>query len=162
MNRTAILVATIALTAFAAPSFAQTTAPSPPPVAREDAAGHGAELRVTDLIGQPVYVATGGDGREAIGDISDVLMTPEGRMTMALVGVGGFLGVGERTVALPLDELTITPQANDPSALEIVSKIRPEVLEAMESFTESARTPTSSSAPGEVEPSESAPVTETD
>jgi sporulation protein YlmC with PRC-barrel domain len=36
-----------------------------------------------------------------IGEIMDVLVSPEGRATALIVGVGGFLGAGEKDVAVP-------------------------------------------------------------
>ena len=36
-----------------------------------------------------------------IGEIEDVLLSPEGKVTALIVGVGGFLGMGEKDVAVP-------------------------------------------------------------
>jgi hypothetical protein len=36
-----------------------------------------------------------------IGDIDDVLIDKSGKITALIVGVGGFLGIGEKDVALP-------------------------------------------------------------
>jgi sporulation protein YlmC with PRC-barrel domain len=62
-------------------------------------------LRAGDIIGkavrnmQDVY----------LGEISDVVFDPEGRqMTHALVEVGGFLGLGEEVVAVPMSTLRVT------------------------------------------------------
>ncbi len=53
-----------------------------------------------DMVGQTVYGANG----EEIGEVSDVVAR-EGGSAEALVGVGGFLGIGERDVAIPLNRL---------------------------------------------------------
>lgn len=53
------------------------------------------------LIGRDVYDST---GRE-IGEIEDIVFNREGRVTAALVDVGGFLGVGQRRVALDLTQV---------------------------------------------------------
>ena len=42
-----------------------------------------------------------------IGTIDDVLMARDGSPEQAIIGVGGFLGVGEKDVAVPFSELTI-------------------------------------------------------
>lgn len=45
---------------------------------------------------------------ETLGEIDDILLDmPRGRIAYALMGVGGFLGVGERRVALPFTALTL-------------------------------------------------------
>src|SRR6202022_1499113 len=36
-----------------------------------------------------------------IGDIDDVLIDKEGNVTALIIGVGGFLGMGEKDVAIP-------------------------------------------------------------
>jgi hypothetical protein len=54
-----------------------------------------------DMVGQTVYGANG----EEIGEVSDIVSRQGGSSPEALVGVGGFLGIGERDVAIPLDRL---------------------------------------------------------
>jgi hypothetical protein len=43
-----------------------------------------------------------------IGEIMDVLVSPEGRTTALIVGVGGFLGAGEKDVAVPFSAVKHT------------------------------------------------------
>jgi hypothetical protein len=52
---------------------------------------------VTDWYKQSVYDPS--DSK--IGEIMDVLLSPDGRATALIVGVGGFLGAGEKDVAVP-------------------------------------------------------------
>jgi sporulation protein YlmC with PRC-barrel domain len=52
---------------------------------------------VTDWYKQNVYDPS--DNK--IGEIMDVLVSPDGRATALIVGVGGFLGAGEKDVAVP-------------------------------------------------------------
>jgi hypothetical protein len=52
---------------------------------------------VTDWYKQNVYDPS--DNK--IGEIMDVLVSPEGRATALIVGVGGFLGAGQKDVAVP-------------------------------------------------------------
>ena len=40
-----------------------------------------------------------------IGEIMDVLVTKDGKINALIVGVGGFLGIGEKDVAVPFEEL---------------------------------------------------------
>jgi hypothetical protein len=61
-----------------------------------------------DLIGQTVNAPD----NTTIGSISDLVMAKDGRTVEGFViGVGGFLGIGERNVALSMDQLRITPKA---------------------------------------------------
>lgn len=43
----------------------------------------------------------------AIADVSDLVLTEDGQVTHVVLDVGGFLGMGARSVALPLEDLTI-------------------------------------------------------
>ena len=51
---------------------------------------------VTDWYKQDVY----DPNNNKIGEIMDVLVTPAGQINAAIVGVGGFLGAGEKDVAV--------------------------------------------------------------
>ncbi len=57
--------------------------------------------RVSQIIGSNVY----NDRNESIGEVEDVLLSPTGDRPMAVVSVGGFLGIGARLVSLPLSEM---------------------------------------------------------
>jgi sporulation protein YlmC with PRC-barrel domain len=59
---------------------------------------------VTDWYKQTVYDPS--DNK--IGEIMDVLVSPDGRATALIVGVGGFLGAGEKDVAVPFSAIKHT------------------------------------------------------
>jgi PRC-barrel domain len=59
------------------------------------------QISAEDLIGANVY----GANEEKIGDVSDLLMDNGGRVLAVVVGVGGFLGIGEKDVAVKFDLL---------------------------------------------------------
>jgi sporulation protein YlmC with PRC-barrel domain len=65
--------------------------------------------RASKLDGVDVY----NDRNEKIGDISEVLVDREGKVEAVVIGVGGFLGVGEHDVAVPFTALH--SQMNDPN-----------------------------------------------
>ena len=48
-----------------------------------------------------------------IGEIMDVLVDREGKATAHIVGVGGFLGMGEKDVAVPFNAVQITNKNNN-------------------------------------------------
>jgi len=59
------------------------------------------EMSAEDLIGSSVY-----DADEAsIGTVSDIILDNQGRILAAVIGVGGFLGIGEKDVAIRFGEL---------------------------------------------------------
>jgi sporulation protein YlmC with PRC-barrel domain len=66
------------------------------------------DWRGSKLIGANIY----GPDTKSIGDVNDVLIASDGNIRAVVVGVGGFLGVGEKNVALPFDALRITRKAN--------------------------------------------------
>jgi hypothetical protein len=48
-----------------------------------------------------------------IGEIMDVLVDHNGKATALIVGVGGFLGMGEKDVAVPFDAVQVTNKNNN-------------------------------------------------
>ena len=48
-----------------------------------------------------------------IGEIMDVLIDKSGKVTTLIVGVGGFLGMGEKDVAVPFDAVKTTTKDNN-------------------------------------------------
>lgn len=63
-------------------------------------------MTVGEVLGMPVITASGND----IGEIDYVYQTSGGYM--AVIGIGGFLGIGENTVSLPLTDFTIDREQN--------------------------------------------------
>lgn len=59
---------------------------------------------------------TGADVRDAsdasIAEVQDLVLTGEGQVTDVVLDVGGFLGMGAHTVAIPMDRLTVAQDAN--------------------------------------------------
>ncbi len=55
----------------------------------------------TQLVGTPVYNAQ----HQKIGTVSDVLVSPTGAETEAVLNIGGFVG-GNKEIAVPLNHLT--------------------------------------------------------
>lgn len=66
----------------------------------------------TRLIGQPVF-STAGDDAEEIGNISDIVFDENGQITAVIIGVGGFLGIGEKSVAVDFQTLEFTVAADN-------------------------------------------------
>ena len=82
-------------------------APGAVPPTFEMAAGYtpvDTDNLASELIDQTVYSSAGPDAEE-IGNVSDVVFNAQGQMTAVVIGVGGFLGIGEKNVAVPFDML---------------------------------------------------------
>lgn len=47
------------------------------------------------------------DRHDSIGTIDDLVIGPDGRISHAILGVGGFLGIGEKNVALILNDIRL-------------------------------------------------------
>ncbi|MCF4099185.1 PRC-barrel domain-containing protein [Maritalea mediterranea] len=90
---------------------------------------HG-ELSADDLMGTPVF----GPDQNEVGEISDVLVTQDGNVTAYIVDVGGFLGLGEKPVALSADKLSIYVDADN--NLRVRSEFSQETLEAGPAYSE--------------------------
>ena len=59
----------------------------------------------TRIIGQPVYDGTAADANH-LGDINDIVLGQNGQAQAVIIGVGGFLGIGEKQVAVAFSALT--------------------------------------------------------
>ena len=68
------------------------------------------QWRTSQLEGLAVYNAN----NERIGEINEMLVDSSGKIHAAVIGVGGFLGIGERDVAVPFGQLKFVnePRAN--------------------------------------------------
>jgi hypothetical protein len=86
-------------------TFAPTVGPSGSTVASSLAGSVSAKK----LINKSVKNAA----NESVGDINDILIGSDGRVAAVIVGVGGFLGMGEKDVALPFGQLVIAKDADD-------------------------------------------------
>lgn len=86
------------------PTTPAAAAPSLQPPAPKEAAVDPALGRLLQLAGltEAEGVTVANDGGESIGEVSEVVRTADGSQTLLVVGIGGFLGLGERDVALPV------------------------------------------------------------
>lgn len=89
-----------------------------------------ADLTAEELTGAPVYDATDA----WIGEVSELVLTPEGTVSQAVVDVGGFLGLGAKPVALNMDQLQIqSVEGSDELRLQV--SLTKEQLEALPEHT---------------------------
>ena len=84
-----------------------TTAVTAAPVATSDVSSLKGNWRTSKLVGLNVY----NDSNESLGSINDLLTDKNGDIKAVVIGVGGFLGVGEHLVAVPLDKVKFVDDA---------------------------------------------------
>ena len=64
--------------------------------------------RSSKLIGLDIY----NRADEKIGDINEILLDKDGKVKAVVIGVGGFLGMGEHDVAVSMDKLKFMEEAH--------------------------------------------------
>ncbi|MDX8523229.1 PRC-barrel domain-containing protein [Mesorhizobium sp. MSK_1335] len=128
------LFATTALaTLLATGAFAQTATPAPsqPPAAENPAPVIRADgTLMTNTIGESVYNGTGNDAQN-IGKVDDVVFDSSGKAKSAIIGVGGFLGVGKKDVAFDYSKLEWAEKNGD---RWLVAKTSKDELNAQPAF----------------------------
>jgi sporulation protein YlmC with PRC-barrel domain len=93
--------ALLATAAFAQTPTATTDRATMAPVAASDSSSFQGTWRASKLVGLNIY----NDNNESLGSINDLLTDKDGNIKAVVIGVGGFLGVGEHLVAVPLDKI---------------------------------------------------------
>jgi hypothetical protein len=109
-----LAAASIAALAITGSAFAQSPAPATKSeaaatsTAKADPALKGT-WRASKIIGLDVY----NQADEKLGDVNEVLFGSDGRIAAVVIGVGGFLGMGEHDIAVSMDKLKFmeTPHA---------------------------------------------------
>lgn len=154
MLRTTFLMTTSALLIGGA-AFAQSPAPAPMedapaasemPVSSKDMFGHprtgntetigfleakDGQILVSSFIGQSVYESDANDA-QSVGKLNDLIVSAEGEIEAAVIGVGGFLGIGEKDVAVSPDQLQLAERSDGKKWLFI--KASKEQLEQAPAF----------------------------
>jgi len=88
-----------------------------------------------------------GNDDAKIGDVSDILFDKSGKVDAVIVGVGGFLGIGTKDVALPLSAFQVVPGANGAPDKLRLSMTKEQLKEMAEFKPLSAPATTTGSAP---------------
>ena len=86
------------------------------------------DLSAEDLTGARVY----GSNDEDVGEIGELLLTDDGKMDRAVIDVGGFLGLGEKAVAVTFEELQI--KRSDDGAVRVYIDSTQERLEQQPTY----------------------------
>src|SRR6478735_1231179 len=121
-----VVIASVGAGLLAATAFAQTSAPTPPSAAPSASTSTSAEKttppptnlagqgkwRSSKLIGVDIY----GPDDKKVGDVTEVIVDKTGKVEMVTVGVGGFLGIGAKDVAIPFEQVSWSDQPITPPA----------------------------------------------
>jgi sporulation protein YlmC with PRC-barrel domain len=91
------------------------------------------EWRMATYLGAPIYSAAG----EKMGGVYDVLFDRTGKIQTVVIGVGGFLGLGEKRVAVPFEVVTYTEENNE---RRIVVPLTKEALQSAPAYEVSEKT----------------------
>jgi len=127
----------------ASPAFAQDAAPSrmknepPAPAEHSSTAPKGdamtsGQISASKLLNETVM----NEANESIGDVNEVLISSDGKVAAVIVGVGGFLGMGEKDVALPFENLKFAMDKDND--LVVTSNVTKESLQAAPTYDNSA------------------------
>src|SRR5690606_37253292 len=88
----------------------------------------------SNIIGETVYNGSGDDAQN-IGNVNDLVLSPEGDVQAIVVGVGGCLGIGQKNVALEYD---LVEWAEREGNQWLVVNTNREALEALPEFDTAA------------------------
>jgi hypothetical protein len=85
----------------------------------------------TELTADMLQGATAYDAQDAnVGEVGDLILAEDGQVQQIVIDVGGFLGMGEKPVALPLDQVQILRQTEG-GAVRVYVSLTKEELEAL-------------------------------
>ncbi|HCV73045.1 PRC-barrel domain-containing protein [Agrobacterium tumefaciens] len=87
------------------------------------------QISANDYIGKSVYTAAD----ESIGNVTNLIMEKDGGLVAAVIGVGGFLGIGAKDVAVPMDKVTMTRNTQD-GTIRLTTTETAETLKAAPEF----------------------------
>ena len=109
----------LAAAALSLPALAQTsTAPAPAAHNAMTPVSASGDWRASKLIGLNVY----NQQNQKVGDINEILLDKSGKVAGVIVGVGGFLGMGEHDVLIAFDQIKFV---NEPVKTSATTPPRP-------------------------------------
>ena len=111
------------------------------------------DIRASNLLGAMVKRLTG----DSVGEVEELIVTADGTVRLAVISVGGVLGVGAKTVAIPFGEFQVAPDGST-----VYLSISEEELNARPSFdvetaSDDLHSPTAAAQPVSEEPTRTEP-----
>ena len=142
--RNLVAVALLGVACASGPAFAQTAQPgtTAPAATSATPAPSSAMMkdnwRASKLMGLDVY----NENNEKLGDISEIILDKTGKVAAVVIGVGGFLGMGEHNIAVSMDKLKFVEEAVKTTSNAPASKTTTGTSTAPGSTTTSSTTTT--------------------
>ena len=107
--KTLLAISALSTALVCGPALAQSPQPTdrnaPAATTTTDASGTKFILkdswRASKLMGLDVY----NENNEKLGDVNEIVLDQSGKVTAVVIGVGGFLGMGEHDIAVSMDKL---------------------------------------------------------
>jgi sporulation protein YlmC with PRC-barrel domain len=107
--RTLVTAALLSVAVICGPANAQTAQPADrtAPAATASPAASNSKMmlkgnwRASKLMGLDVY----NEANEKLGDVNEIILDKSGKVSAVVIGVGGFLGMGEHDIAVSMDKL---------------------------------------------------------
>lgn len=78
------------------------------------------------------------DNMDNIGQINEIVLSNDGKVRALVIGVGGFLGLGEQDVAVTMDQVTFASDADDRSQTYVVVDTDAEMLRGSPAYDRNA------------------------
>ena len=103
----------LATTAISGSAYAQTAQPADRAAPSATTSAHADKLmlkgqwRASKLIRLNVY----NEANEKLGDINELILDKDGKVSAVVIGVGGFLGMGEHDIAVTMNKLKFVEDA---------------------------------------------------
>lgn len=163
MKTTRTFLATSLVAALMATSALAQTATLVPYTASSDS-----DISVADVLDMDVYATKNAIDPtnpvsasdlatfDQIGPVQDILMTPEGQMRAIVIGVGGFLGVDRKDIAVESGSVHFVPNSENADSLMLVLNADKAQIDALPEYTKPVVMKTSEATTNEVPPASAA------
>ena len=102
-----LAAALLSAAVLSAPAYAQSpqpadrAAPAATTTSSQEKMALKGNWRASKLMGLDVY----NEGNEKLGEINELILDKSGKVAAVIIGVGGFLGMGEHDIAVSMDKL---------------------------------------------------------
>jgi sporulation protein YlmC with PRC-barrel domain len=124
--KTLVAAVLLSVTALSGSAYAQTAQPADRTTPAVTTSKNADKLmlkgqwRASKLMGLNVY----NDANEKLGDINELILDKDGKVSAVVIGVGGFLGMGEHDIAVSMDKLKFKEEAVRTSATTTTTTTR--------------------------------------
>jgi sporulation protein YlmC with PRC-barrel domain len=145
-----LAAALLSAAVFSAPAYAQTAQPTDRAAPAATTAGSQEKLalkgnwRASKLMGLDVY----NEANEKLGDINELILDKNGKVNAVVIGVGGFLGMGEHDIAVSMDKLKFMEEPVRTSSTPPATTTRDNAAAPRETTTGAATTTATTTAHG--------------